>query len=140
MGASSLPPRLTIPEALRTIDSVTHHSDAALMVVDIPWDALLADSSPSLLIRRDQFPVAQLYQQRGLPLVATLDATNGLNRSAESDALVKLGRSIAEPAVKRKVSRVRRRIRQHPSSEVSRARDGDEPRSHRRAGIVYAAP
>jgi len=102
MGASSLPPRLTIPEALRTIDSMTHHSDAALMVVDIPWVALLADSSPSVLIRRDQLPVAQLYQQRGLPLIATLDATNGLNRSAESDALVKLGRSITEPAVQRK--------------------------------------
>jgi len=101
MGFSSLPPRLTVQEVLRTVDSLTHHSDAALMVIDVPWVALLADSSPSVLIRRDQYPLSLLYQQRGMPLVATLDVTNGLNRSAEHDALVKLGRSITEPAVQR---------------------------------------
>ena len=57
MGFSSLPPRLTIPEVLRTIDSISRHGDAALMVVDVPWAALLADSNPSFLIRRDQFPI-----------------------------------------------------------------------------------
>ena len=51
MGFSSLPPRLTILEVLQTIDSITKHGDAALMVVDVPWAALLADSNPSLLIR-----------------------------------------------------------------------------------------
>ena len=101
MGFSALPPRLTIAEVLRTIDSVTRHSDAALMVVDVPWAALLADSSPAVLIRRDQLPVAQRYQQRGMPLVATLEVANGLNRAAESDALIKLGRSLTEPAVQR---------------------------------------
>lgn len=101
MGFSDLPPRLTIPEVLRTIDSISRHGDAALMVVDVPWAALLADSSPSFLIRRDQFLVAQLYQQRGLPLVATIEPANGLDRKAESDVLVKLGRSITEPAVQR---------------------------------------
>jgi hypothetical protein len=101
MGFSSLPPRLTIPEVLQTIDSITRHGDAALMVVDVPWVALLADSSPSFLIRRDQYPVALRYQQRGLPLVATIEPANGLDRKAESDVLVKLGRSITEPAVQR---------------------------------------
>ncbi|MEO8333956.1 MAG: hypothetical protein ABI664_03225 [bacterium] len=101
MGFSALPPRLTIIEVLRTMDSLTNHSDAALMVLDVPWVALLADSSPALLIRRDQYPLALRYQQRNLPLVATLDVTNGLNRSAESDALLQLGRSITEPAVQR---------------------------------------
>ena len=101
MGFSSLPPRLTIPEVLQTIDSITRHGDAALMVVDVPWAALLADSSPSLLIRRDQYPIALRYQQRGLSLVATLEPANGLERKAESDVLVRLGRSITEPAVQR---------------------------------------
>jgi hypothetical protein len=101
MGFSSLPPRLTVIEVLRTVDSLTNHSDAALMVTDVPWVALLADSSPAFLIRRDQYPLALRYQQRGLPLIATLDVTNGLNRAAEHDALVKLGRSITEPAVQR---------------------------------------
>ena len=101
MGFSPVPPRLTIPEVLRTIDSVSRHGDAALMVVDIPWAALLADSSPAFLIRRDQFEVARLFQQRGMPIAATLEVANGLDRAAESDALLKLGRSLTEPAVQR---------------------------------------
>lgn len=101
MGFSPLPPRLTTPEVLQTIDSVSRHADAALMSVEIPWAALLADTSAALLVRRNQLPVAQLFQQRGLPVTVTLDVTNGLDRAAESDALVKLGRSITDPAVQR---------------------------------------
>ena len=101
MGFSSLPPRLTIPEVLRTIDSVGKHADGALMVVDVPWKALLADTSASQLVRRDNLPVAQLFRQRGLPIVATLEPANGLDRRAEATALVELGRSIAEPVVQR---------------------------------------
>ena len=101
MGFSPIPPRFTIPEVLRTIDSVGRHADAALMVVDVPWAALLADTNPSLLIRRDNLPVAQLFGQKGMPIVATLELANGLDRAAESPALVALGRSITEPAVQR---------------------------------------
>ena len=101
MGFSSLPPRLTIPEVLRTIDEVGKHADGALMVVDVPWRALLADTSAAELVRRDNLPVAQLFRQRGLPIVATVELANGLDRTAEAEALVALGRSIAEPAVQR---------------------------------------
>lgn len=101
MGFSSLPPRLTVPEVLRTIDLVGKHADGALMVVDVPWKALLADTSASQLVRRDNLPVAQLFRQHDLPIVATVELANGLDRRAESDALVALGRSIAEPAVQR---------------------------------------
>ena len=101
MGFSPVPPRLTIPEVLRTIDEVGKHADGALMVVDVPWRALLADTSASELVRRDNLPVAQLFRQRGLPIVATVELANGLDRTAEAEALVALGRSIAEPAVQR---------------------------------------
>jgi hypothetical protein len=101
MGFSALPPRLSIPEALQTIDSVTAHSDAALMVLDVPWAALLADTNPSFLIRRDNYPVALRFQQRGLPVTVVLEVANGIDRSAEAAALVALGRSITEPAVQR---------------------------------------
>jgi hypothetical protein len=101
MGFSPLPPRLTVAEVLRTIDSVSRHADAALMVVDVPWKALLADTSAALLVRRDNLPVAQLFRQHGMPIVATIELANGLDRSAEAEALVALGRSITEPAVQR---------------------------------------
>lgn len=99
MGFAATPPRLTIPEVLRTIDSASRHADAALMVVEVPWAALLADSAPSQLVRHDLLPIAQLWRQHGMPIVATVEIANGLDRSAESPALVALGRSIAEPAV-----------------------------------------
>src|SRR4051794_27465636 len=101
MGFSSLPPRLTIPEVLRTIDSVSKHADAALMVVDVPWKALLADTSAAQLVRRDNLPVAQLFRQHGMPIVTTIELANGLDRRAEAEALVTLGRSITEPTVQR---------------------------------------
>ena len=101
MGFSAIPPRPTIPEVLRTIDSVGKHADGALMVVEVPWKALLADGSASELVRRDNLPLARLFRQRGLPIVATVELANGLDRRAESEALVALGRSIAEPAVQR---------------------------------------
>ncbi len=101
MGFSAIPPRPTIPEVLRTIDELGRHADGALMVVEVPWKALLADSSASELVRRDNLPVAQLFRRRGLPIVATVELANGLDRRAESEALVALGRSIAEPVVQR---------------------------------------
>jgi hypothetical protein len=101
MGFSPIPPRLTTAEVLRTADEMSKHADAALMVLDIPWAALLADMSPAVLVRRDQLQLARLLTQRGVPLVVQLEPANGLDRSAESAALVALGRSITEPAVQR---------------------------------------
>jgi hypothetical protein len=101
MGFSAIPPRLSTAEVLRTADEMSKHADAALMVLDIPWAALLADTSAALLVRRDQLQLARLLTQRGVPLVVQLEPANGLDRAAESAALVALGRSITEPAVQR---------------------------------------
>ena len=101
MGFSPIPPRLSTAEVLRTADEMSKHADAALMVLDIPWAALLADTSAALLVRRDQLQLARLLTQRGVPLVVQLEPANGLDRGAEAAALVALGRSITEPAVQR---------------------------------------
>jgi hypothetical protein len=97
MGFSPIPPRLSTAEVLRTADEMSRHADAALMVLDIPWAALLADTSATLLVRKDQLQLARLLTQRGVPLVVQLEPANGLDRSAEAAALVALGRSITEP-------------------------------------------
>jgi hypothetical protein len=101
MGFSPIPPRLSTAEVLRTADEMSRHADAALMVLDIPWAALLADTSATLLVRKDQLQLARLLTQRGVPLVVQLEPANGLDRGAEAAALVALGRSISEPAVQR---------------------------------------
>jgi len=101
MGFSPIPPRLTTAEVLRTADEMSRHADAALMVLDIPWASLLADTSAATLVRRDQLQLARLLTTRGVPLVVQLEPANGLDRGAESAALVALGRSITEPAVQR---------------------------------------
>jgi hypothetical protein len=101
MGFSPIPPRLSTAEVLRTADEMRKHADAALMVLDIPWAALLADTSAALLVRRDQLQLTRLLRQRGVPLVVQLEPANGLDRGAEAAALVALGRSITEPAVQR---------------------------------------
>jgi hypothetical protein len=101
MGFSPIPPRLSTAEVLRTADEMSKHGDAALMVLDIPWAALLADTNAALLVRRDQLQLARLLTRRGVPFVAALEPANGLDRGAESAALVALGRSITEPAVQR---------------------------------------
>src|SRR5256885_17171588 len=84
MGFSPIPPRLSTAEVLRTADEMSRHADAALMVLDIPWTALLADTSAALLVRRDQLQLAQLLRQRGVPLVVQLEPANGLDRGTEA--------------------------------------------------------
>ena len=61
------------------------------------WAGTRADS----IVRRQLLGLADYYRAKHLQLVFTLDATNGLDRAAESAALVAAGRSITEPAVQR---------------------------------------
>lgn len=99
MGFSAVAPRPEIPLILSTIDVWSKRADVALVQMDVPWAALLADTSAALLVTRDQLPLANLYRGKGLPLVVMVEPENGLARERESNALVALGRSIAEPAV-----------------------------------------
>lgn len=99
MGFSATPPRLTTEDVLRTVELWTPRSDAALLALTVPWKSMLADTSASLLVRRDQLQLVQLYRSRGFHIVAMVDATDGLAREREAPELVALGRSIREPAV-----------------------------------------
>src|SRR5204862_5194112 len=99
MGFADTPPRLELPLVLRTIDEMSHHADAALLTLTPPWKSMLADTSPAVLVRRDQFALVQLYRGKGLPVIAMIDVTDGLARDREAPELVALGRSITEAAV-----------------------------------------
>jgi hypothetical protein len=100
MGFSHIPPRLTVPDVLRTLDEWEPRGDAALMLVSPPWRSLLADTAASVIIRREYFQIAERHRAKGLPIVVMIDATDGLNRNAEASELIALGRSIGEPAIR----------------------------------------
>jgi hypothetical protein len=102
MGFSANPPRLTVESVVATIHAWRTHADIAQITKEIPWRALLADSSPAYLVNRDLRELAEFYRGNGMPLIVELDVTNGLDRSAEGPELVALGRSIAEPSVQAK--------------------------------------
>ena len=102
MGFSAIPPRLdSTADVIAAINNWVPHADAAIMHVSPPWAAMLAGHSPAGAVDTVQVPLAQYYRAKGLRVVFTVDATDGLNRAAEAPELVSLGRSITDTAVQR---------------------------------------
>jgi hypothetical protein len=99
MGFSSIPPRPDLALLIQTIDAWAPHADMALILTEPPWDSLLAGRSPDSLIRANQLGLANYYRGKGLRVVASIDPTNGLDRSSDSAPLVAAGRSLTEPAI-----------------------------------------
>jgi len=93
LGFSAIGPRPETAVFLATVQLWSQRGDIALVQTDVPWAALLADTSAGLLVTRDQLPLANLYRGHGFPLVVMVEPENGLARDRESDALAALGRS-----------------------------------------------
>lgn len=99
MGFSAIPPRPDFNLTLAAIDLWTRRADAAILHFDPPWDTLLKGAPVDSAVILVHKPLVDYYRAKGLMVVVTLDATNGLDRSADSPALVAAGRSLTEPAV-----------------------------------------
>src|SRR5262245_60955526 len=99
MGFSAIPPRPDFASLVATLDLWTRRADAAIVHEGVPWDSLLAGTRADSLVVRQKLGLIQYYRSKGLDLVYTIDATNGLDRSAEDPALVAAGRSLQEPAI-----------------------------------------
>jgi hypothetical protein len=99
MGFSAIPPRLDERLAIAVIDLWSRRADAAIVSLEPPWTELLSGVEPATLVSQVQVPLARYYRSKGHELWVYLDPANGLNRAAESDALVSAGRSLTEPAV-----------------------------------------
>lgn len=100
MGFSGIPPRNDVPLALRAIDLWGQRADAALVLTDPPWEQLLAGQDPEFLVRALQLELVNYYRSKGLRIIGSIDPTDGLNRSADSPALLAAGRSLRDPAVR----------------------------------------
>src|SRR6187431_2429811 len=96
MGFSGIPPRFDLPTAIASIDMWSQRADAAIISMELPWDSLLAGKSAQAMVALDQEGLANYFRSKGHELWIYLDPANGLNRSGESDALVRNGRSITE--------------------------------------------
>src|SRR6266851_7183991 len=101
MGFSAFPPRLDSTIVIPALNYWIPHADAAIMHVSPPWAALIGGVSPAAAVDDVEVPLANYYRAKGLALVFTVDATDGLNRAAQAPELVALGRSITDTAVQR---------------------------------------
>ena len=103
MGFSAIPPRFDSSTAnlIAAINNWVPHANAAIMHVSPPWAAMLAGASPDSAVQIVELPLAQYYRAKGLRVVFTVDATDGLNRAAEAPELVAAGRSITDTVVQR---------------------------------------
>src|SRR6185437_6075819 len=101
MGFSALPPRNDSTIVVAAIDNWAKHADAAIMHVSPPWAAMLAGHSPAGLVDTLEVPLANYFRAKGLSVVFTVDATDGLNRAAEAPELVAAGRSITDTMIQR---------------------------------------
>jgi len=102
MGFSAIPPRYdSLAGVIIAINNWVPHADAAIMHVSPPWAALLAGHTPAGAVDTVEVPLAQYYRAKGLRVVFTVDATDGLNRAAEAPELVAAGRSITDTMVQR---------------------------------------
>lgn len=102
MGFSAIPPRLdSTADVIRAINNWAPHADAAIMHVSPPWAAMLGGATPDSAVRTVELPLADYYRAKGLAIVFTVDATDGLNRAAEAPELVSAGRSIRDTMVQR---------------------------------------
>ena len=100
MGFTPIPPRPDEALAIRVIDLWATRADAGLLLYEPPWAALLAGQDPEAQVRANELGLANYYRGKGLRLIASIDPTNGLDRSAEAPGLAALGRSLAEPEVR----------------------------------------
>jgi hypothetical protein len=101
MGFSALPPRLDTAIVVPAINYWAQRADAAIIHASPPWAALIGGVSPATAVDTVQVPLANYFRAKGLALVFTVDATDGLNRAAQAPELVALGRSVTDTAIQR---------------------------------------
>lgn len=99
MGFSAIPPRSDFAVLIQALEMWRTRSDAAILHVDPPWDTLLAGYPADSAVIKLHKGLVDYYKGSGRAVVVMIDATNGLDRSAENPALVAKGRSLTEPAV-----------------------------------------
>jgi hypothetical protein len=103
MGFSGMPPRITLADVIRTIDTWSPRAELAAIHEELPWTDLLAGMTPDAILQRDKVGLVDYYRTKGHQLLFMLDLTDGLSRGEQAPQLRALGRSLTEPAVQQVV-------------------------------------
>ena len=99
MGFAASAPRYDFNSIVQSINIWSSRADAAIISIEVPWDSLLNGESVSTYIVNNFLGLVQYYRQKNFRLWIYIDPENGLNRVSDADALVKRGKSIADPAI-----------------------------------------
>jgi hypothetical protein len=101
MGFGINPPRITVEDVVRGIDTWSARSEIGAIHEELPWRDLLAGQSPDAILERDKLQLIRYLRGKGQQIYFMADPTDGLDRAQEAPQLRALGRSLAEPAIQR---------------------------------------
>jgi hypothetical protein len=96
MGFANSAPRPDFNAFIQSLNEWSQRADAAIISTEIPWDSLLNGESGYDYIIHNYINLVQFYRQKNFTLWVYIDPENGLDRKSDADALVKLGKSIAD--------------------------------------------
>ena len=74
----------------------TQRADAAIISIQVPWDTLYSGTTPEKYITNNFAGLASYYRSKNFKLWVYIDPANGLDRSADANDLVALGKSISQ--------------------------------------------
>jgi hypothetical protein len=99
MGFGLVPPRPSVPAAVRLIDTMSARAEIAAIHEELPWAELLAGTSVDTILDRDKADLIRYLRSKGLKIYLMADPNDGLSRGEEAPRLRALGRRLAEPDV-----------------------------------------
>jgi hypothetical protein len=99
MGFATSAPQPNLNEIIQSLNSWTKHADAAIISTEVPWDSLLNGEDPINYVTQNYSSLANIYRSANLKLWIYIDPENGLARQKDSDPLLALGKSIAQPNI-----------------------------------------
>ncbi len=99
MGFMNSAPRPVLDLALQSLSIWTQRADAAIISIEVPWDSLYAGVSAQQYVANNLKELINYYRGKNLKLWVYIDPANGLDRSANSDKLKALGKSITQADV-----------------------------------------
>jgi len=101
MGFQNSAPKLDIALFLKSLNLWTQRADAAIISIDLPWDAIYNGQTAEKHINDNYKSLVDFYRSKGLELWVYVDPANGLNRAIDASALVAKGKSISQNEVQK---------------------------------------